>query len=78
MLAYHHGIIFRRFKENNKFTNVVSKFNISKTTINFKIGIVKFVDRFSKMRTSYLSLFYLKNNFRIIKDACEEHASEFQ
>ena len=49
MLAYHQGIIFRRFKADSKFTNAVSKFNISKTNINFKIGIVKFVDRFPKM-----------------------------
>ena len=78
MPAYHQGIIFRRFKEDIKFTNAVSKFNISKTTINFKIGIVKFVVHFPKMRTSSLSLFYLKNNFRIIEDVCEEHASQFQ
>ena len=77
MLAYHQGKIFRRFKE-DKFRNAVSKFNIRKTTINFKIGIVKFVDCIPKMRTSCLSLFYIKNNFRIIKDVCEEHSSEFQ
>ena len=60
MLAYHQGMIFRRFKEDSKFTNVVNKFNISKTTINFKIGIVKFVNRFLKMRTSCLSVLHKK------------------
>ena len=74
ILAYYQGIIFRRFKEDNKFTNAVSKFSSSKTTINFKIGIVTF----PKMRTSCLSLFYIKNNFRITKDVREEHASELQ
>ena len=75
MLAYHQGIIFRRFKEDNKFTNAVSKFNISKTTIDFQIGITKFVDQFPKLRTSVLSLFYIKINFRIVKDVSEEHPS---
>ena len=35
MLAYHQGIIFKKFKETNRFTSAVSGFNISKTTINF-------------------------------------------
>ena len=76
-LAYQQGIIFRKFKENNKFTNAVSEFKISKTTINFKIDIVKFIDDYPKMRTSCISFFYLKNNFRVIKEVYREHASEF-
>ena len=60
MLAYHQGIIFRKFKESNKFVSAVTKFSISKTTINFKIDIVKFIDQFPKMRTSRISLFCLK------------------
>ena len=78
MLAYQQGEIFRRFKTNNKSTSVVTKFKISKTTINFKIDIVKFIDKYPKMQTSCISVFYLKNNFRVIKEVCQEHASEFQ
>ena len=64
MIAYQQGEIFRRFKTNNKFISAVSAFKISKTTINFKIDIVKFVDMYPKMQTSSISLYYLKNNFR--------------
>ena len=78
MLAYHQGIIFRKFKESNRFTNAVSEFNISKTTKNFKIDTVKVIGHFPKMPTSCISLFYLKNNFRVIKEVCQEHSSEFQ
>ena len=78
MLAYHEGIIFKKFKENNKFVSAVTKFKISKTTINFKIDTVNFIDKHPKMRTSCISLFYLKTNFRLIKEVCQEHASEFQ
>ena len=28
MLAYHQGIIFRKFKENNRFTSAVSKLKL--------------------------------------------------
>ena len=77
-LAYHQGIVFRKFITNNKYTSAVSEFKISKTTINFKVDIVKFIDEYPKMRTSYISLFYLKNNFRVITGVCQEHASEFQ
>ena len=77
-LAYQQGMIFKKFKENKKFANVLTEFEISKTTMKFKIDIVNFIDKYPKMRESCIALFYLKNNFRIIKNVCQEHASEFQ
>ena len=56
----------------------MSELKISKTTINFKIDVVKFIDEYPKMRASCISLFYLKNNLRVIKEICQGHASEFQ
>ena len=55
----------------------VTKFKISKTTINFKIGIIKYIDDYPKMRKSCISLPFLKNNFRVIKDVYKEYATEF-
>ena len=78
ILAYHQGIIFKKCKENSRFTSAVSKFKISKATINFKIDIIKFIDDYPRMQKSSISLHYLKNNFRVIKEVCKEHASEFQ
>ena len=78
MLAYHQGIIFKKYKENSRFTSAVNKFEISKATINFKIGIIKFIDDYPKMRKSSISLHYLKNNFRVIEEVCQEYASESQ
>ena len=49
MLAYHQGKIFKKYKENSKFTSAVAKFKIHKTTINFKIGIIKFIDDYPNM-----------------------------
>ena len=76
-LANHQGIIFKKYKENSKFMSAVAKFKISKATINFKIGIIKFIAYYSKMRKSSISLHFLKNNFRVIKYVCKEYSSEF-
>ena len=78
MIVYQQDKIFRRFKTDNNFISAVSAFEISKTTINFKIDIVKFIDKYPKMQKSCISLHYLKNNFRVIKEFCQEHDSEFQ
>ena len=59
-LAYHQGIIFRKFKMSNRFTSAVSEFKISKTTISFRIDIIKCIDKYPKMRTSCISLFLSK------------------
>ena len=47
MLAYHQDLIFKKYKENSRFTSAVTKFKISKATINFKIRIVKFIDDYT-------------------------------
>ena len=62
-MAYHHVMVFQKFRKNNKFVNPVTEFEISKTTMNFKIDIVDFVDNYPKMRKSSMSLFYLKKQF---------------
>ena len=77
-MAYEQGKILKEFKIDNKFISAVSTFKISKTMINFKIDIVKFIDMYPKMQTSCISLTYLKSNFRLRKEVCQEHASEFQ
>ena len=78
VLAYHQSVIFKRFKESSMFTSAVTNLKISKSTINFKIGIVQFIHDYPKMKKSSISLHFLKNNFRIIKEVCREHSSEFQ
>ena len=80
ILAYHQGVIFKRFKENSMFTSAVRVYLriSSKSTINFKIGIVQFIHDYPKMKKSSISLHFLKNNFRIIKEVCREHSLEFQ
>ena len=78
IIAYKQGKIFRKFKTDNKFISAVSAFKISKATINFEIGIAEFIDKYPRMGKSCISLYYLKNNFRIFKEVCQEDTSEFQ
>ena len=50
ILAYHQGVIFKRFKENSMFTSGITNLKKSKSTINFKIGIVQFIHDYPKMK----------------------------
>ena len=36
ILAYHQGVIFKKFKENSKFTGAVTNLKIGKTTLILK------------------------------------------
>ena len=56
----------------------MTKFGISKTTINFKIGVFNFINQHPGMKKQSISLFYLNNNFRVTKAVCQERASEFR
>ena len=47
-LVYQQGKLFQKFKMNNKFVKAVTEFEKSKTTINLKIDIVNFTDRYPK------------------------------
>ena len=45
----------------------------------FKISIVRFLNNYPKMKKSYsLSLHFLKNNFKIMENICQENATEFK
>ena len=71
-LAYQQGQIFERFKMNDNFFDMVKKFGISKSTILFKISMVKFVHKYPRMKKSPLCPHFLNNNFKIIKEICHE------
>ena len=57
---------------------MIKKLGISKSTILFKILIVKFLNKYSRMKKSSFSLCFLNNNFKVIKEFCHKNASEFK
>ena len=71
--AYEQGKIFRKFKEDAKFKNLVEQFGINRTTIIFKINVVKLVNKYPERLTSSVTLNFLKNYYKDIKSICKEN-----
>ena len=78
-LAYYQGQVSQKFREKEKFvSDMVSKFNVSKSTIVFKITLKKLIDDFPRIKNSSLYLHYLKKKLKLIKEVCKENVSEFK
>ena len=48
-IAYHQGIVFKRFKDKEKFVKLVNEFKVHKSTIIFKINIFRLIDKHRKL-----------------------------
>ena len=72
-MAYYQGKLYKRFKEKEKFIQIVSKLKIHKTTIIFKINVFNLIEKHPKLMKSSVTLTFLKNYFKDIKEICEEN-----
>ena len=77
-LAYYQGQIYKKLKEKGRLVSMAFKFNVSKSTIMFKIALSKLIDDYPKIKNSSLSLHYFKKHLKMIKEVCKENASEFK
>ena len=77
-LAYQEGKIFENCIKNAKPFKMVKQFSVSKSTIIFKINIVKLITKYPKIKNSSLFLIFLKNHLKLFKEICEENKSEFE
>ena len=77
-VAYYQGKLFKRFKEKKKFIQMVSKLEIHKSTLIFKINVFKLIEKHPKLMKSSVTLTFLKNYLKDIKKICEENSSEFE
>ena len=77
-VAQYQGKIFKRFKEKEKFMEMVRKLKIHKSTIIFKINLFKFVEKHLQLMKCSLTLTFLKNYFKYIKQICQKNSSEFE
>ena len=75
--AYEQDKIFKKFKEDTKFENLVEQFRINRTTTIFKINIVKLGDIYPKIWTSSVTLNFLKSYHKDIKSICKENPELF-
>ena len=48
-LAYQHGKIFKKFKANDIFINLVNQFGIIESTMVFQIAIMRFLNNHPKV-----------------------------
>ena len=78
VVAFYQGKIFKRFKEKEKFQEMVKKLKIHKSTIVFEINVFKLIEKCSKLNRSSVTLTFLKNYLKDIKKVCDENSSEFQ
>ena len=72
-VAYHQEQVFNRFKENEKFTKLVGKLGIHKTTIIFKINVFKLCKKHPKLLKFPIGLSFFLNYHKDIKAICEEY-----
>ena len=77
-VAYHQGQVFKRFKEKEKFTELVNELGIHKNTIIFKINVLKLCKKYPKLFKSSIGLGFFKNYHKEIKVICEEYEKDFQ
>ena len=49
--------IFQKFKEKERFVNIVLKFNVSKWTIMFKISFSKLRNNYPKIKNYHFTIF---------------------
>ena len=78
MVAYYQEKNFKRFKEKEKFQEMVKKLKIHKSTIIFKINVFKWIEKYPKLMGSSATLTFLKNYLKDIKKVCEDSLSDFK
>ena len=78
VVAFYQGKIFKRFKEREKFQQMVKELKIHKSTIIFKINVFKLIEKYPKLMKPSVTLTFLKNYLKDIKKVCEENLSDFK
>ena len=59
-IAYQQGKVFKKFKDKEKFIQLVKHFQVNKSTIIFKINIFKLIEKFPGLKKSSLTLGFIK------------------
>ena len=77
-VAYHQGQDFKRLKEKEKLTKLVTELGIHKNTIIFRINVFKLCKKHPKLLKSSIGLGFFKNYHKNIKAIWEEFEKGFQ
>lgn len=66
-IAYDQGIIFRKFKQREKSSNMLSQFSIRRSANLFKMSIISFIAECPKMKKLFYFSIFWRNTWRIFK-----------
>ena len=77
-VAYHQGKVFEKYKQKEKFANIVSELRIHKSTIIFEINVFKLCEKYPKLLKSSIGFGFFKNYHKDIKAICKENEKDFQ
>ena len=77
-VAYYQRQVFKKFKEKEKFTDLVTELGIHKNTIIFRINVFKLCKKHPKLLKSSVGLGFFKNYQKDIKAICKEYEKYFQ
>ena len=77
-VTYYQGQVFKKFKENKKFTELATELGIHRNTIIFRINVFKLCKNHPKLLKSSIGLGFFKNYHKDIKAICEEYEKDFQ
>ena len=76
-VAYHHGKVFSRFREKERFVRLMANFGVYKGTIIFKINVFRLLDKYPRLKKIFDHSKFLKNYFKDIKQIYKV-SSEFK
>ena len=77
-VAYRQGQVFKRFKEKENFTKLVTELGIHKNTIIFRINVFRLCKKHPKLLKSSIGLGFFKNYHKDIQAICKEYKKDFQ
>ena len=72
------GRFLNASKKKEKFMEMVGKLKIHENNIVFKINFFKLIEKHSKLMKSSVTLTFLKNYFKDIKQISKENSSEIE
>ena len=70
-VTYNQDNVFKNFKDKEKFVKLIKEFGVSKSTMLFKINIVKLVSKYQNLMNLLSPLNFLNNYFKDIKEICK-------
>ena len=71
------GKFLKKFQNSKWSGKIIKELGLSRSTVYFKLNLLKLLDRYPKLKKSSLILNFQKNFFKTIKEVCKENKNEF-